>query len=42
MEIGNEESEKVFDKVDELLEYEIDGQKIRNIIKYIKPYFRCF
>lgn len=42
MEVGNEASEVIFNKVNELLEYKIENQKIRDIITCIEPYFRCF
>lgn len=42
IEIGNEDSETFFDSIEKLLNYEIDKQKILDIVTKIKPYFRCF
>jgi len=38
----NEESYKDFDSIDALLEYEVEGEKIRDIVTLIQPFFRCF
>lgn len=40
--IGDEMSEVFFENIDSLLEYEITGNKIVDIITILEPYFRCF
>jgi hypothetical protein len=42
IEQGNERSRMKFNQFDELLNHQIDGQKIFDIATEIQPFFRCF
>lgn len=42
MEAYNYESEKYFDSVEGLLDHEINGKKLRDIVTIIQPFFRTF
>lgn len=42
IQIGNGSSRIVFDSINELLNYVIEGDKIKDIVRIINPYFRCF
>jgi hypothetical protein len=42
IEFGKEESLSVFNNINELLEFKIDGEKIKDIVTRIRPFFRSF
>lgn len=42
IEIGNNQSEREFSDINQLLDYKIDNCIFRDIVTLIEPYFRCF
>jgi hypothetical protein len=38
----NEESLRYFNSIQELLDFSIEGDKIKDIVTIIQPFFRCF
>ena len=38
----NDESQKDFNSIQELLDFSIEGNKIKDIVTIIQPFFRCF
>lgn len=40
--IGDDSTIREFKNTDELIDYKIEGKKIKDIVTEIQPYFRCF